>query len=99
MQFINGLWQVKCNELVPVNFDWTQNGIACGDIIITDPEGNRSDNQVTHVGDYFVFDQTRVSDTSTGDYGDGGYYWRMFNLTESGSIWLSAWDLQHLLFG
>lgn len=99
LEFVNGLWQVKCYELVPINFDWTQNGIACGDIIITDAEGNRSDNQVTHVGDYFVFDQTMVSDTSTGDYGDGGYYWRMFNLTESGSIWLSAWDLQHLLFG
>lgn len=54
---------------------------------------------MTHVGDYFVFDQTATADTGYGDVGSGGYYWRKFRLRTSGEIWLSAWNLDHLLFG
>lgn len=53
---------------------------------------------MTHVGDYFVFDQTATGDTGVGGVGDGNYYWRKFKLRTSGEIWLSAWNLNHLLF-
>lgn len=99
LKYVNGLWQVYSEELAPAGFDWTENGIAVEDIIITDKNGVRSPNQVTHVGDYFVFDQTATADTGVGGVGDGNYYWRKFKLRTSGEIWLSAWNLNHLLFG
>lgn len=99
LKYINGLWQVYCKELVPVDMDWTDNGIAVEDIIITDKNGVKQANQITEVGKYFVFDQTATADTGYGDVGSGGYYWRKFRLRTSGEIWLSAWNLNHLLFG
>lgn len=99
LKYVNGLWQVYSEELAPAGFDWTENGIAVEDIIITDKNGVRSPNQVTHVGDYFVFDQTATADTGYGAMGTGGWYWRKFRLRTSGEIWLSAWNLNHLLFG
>lgn len=99
LKYVNGLWQVYSKELVPVSFNWTDNGIAVEDIIITDKNGVKLPNQVTHVGDYFVFDQTATGDTGVGGVGDGNYYWRKFKLRTSGEIWLSAWNLNHLLFG
>lgn len=99
LEYVNGLWQVYCKELVPVDMDWTDNGIAVEDIIITDKNGVKQANQITEVGKYFVFDQTATADTGYGDVGSGGYYWRKFRLRTSGEIWLSAWNLNHLLFG
>lgn len=99
LKYVNGLWQVYCKELVPVAFNWTDNGIAVEDIIITDKNGAKLPDQMTHVGDYFVFDQTATGDTGVGGVGDGNYYWRKFKLRTSGEIWLSAWNLNHLLFG
>lgn len=99
LKYVNGLWQVYSKELVPVAFDWTTNGIAVEDIIITDKNGAKLPDQMTHVGDYFVFDQTATGDTGVGGVGDGNYYWRKFKLRTSGEIWLSAWNLNHLLFG
>lgn len=99
LKFVNGLWQVRTNELVPTAFNWTENGIACSDIIMTDKNGNRIANQTAHNGGYYVINQTLVTDTGVGAYGDGGYYWRMFNLLGSGKIWLSAWGVDHLLYG
>ena len=99
LKYVNGLWQVYSEELAPAGFDWTENGVAVEDIIITDKNGVRSPNQVTHVGDYFVFDQTATADTGYGAMGTGGWYWRKFRLRTSGEIWLSAWNLNHLLFG
>ena len=99
LQYVYGLWQVYCEELVPAEFNYLENGIAVEDIIITDKNGNRLPDQMTHVGDYFVFDQTATADTGYGAMGSGGWYWRKFKLRTSGEIWLSAWNLNHLLFG
>lgn len=99
LKYVNGMWQVYSKELVPVAFNWTDNGIAVEDIIITDKNGAKLPDQMTHVGDYFVFDQTATGDTGVGGVGDGNYYWRKFKLRTSGEIWLSAWNLNHLLFG
>lgn len=99
LKFVNGLWQVYCQDLAPAEFNWTDNGIAVEDIIITNKDGARLPDQMTHVGDYFVFDQTATADTGYGAMGSGGWYWRKFRLRTSGEIWLSAWNLNHLLFG
>ena len=99
LKYVHGLWQVYCKELAPAEFDWRENGVAVEDIIITDKNGNRLPDQMTHVGDYFVFDQTATADTGYGAMGSGGWYWRKFKLRTSGEIWLSAWNLNHLLFG
>lgn len=99
LKFVNGLWQVRCDELVPVNFNWVDNGVAVEDIIRTDKAGNRTPSQIVNTGDYFVIDQSRTSDTGVGGNGDGGYYWRKFNFRTGGAVWLSAWNAQHLFFG
>lgn len=99
LQFVNGIWQVKCDDLCPVEFDWTQNGIACEDIDITDANGNVIGDQVTKVGSYFVINPNKVVSDGEGAYGSGGYYWRHITLAASGQIWLSVWDINHLLHG
>lgn len=99
LQFVNGIWQVRCDDLCPVDFDWTQNGIACEDIDITDANGNVIDDQVTKVGSYFVISTSKVVSDGEGAYGSGGYYWRHVTLVASGQIWLSVWDVNHLLHG
>ncbi|MFV0394033.1 MAG: N-acetylmuramoyl-L-alanine amidase, partial [Coprobacillaceae bacterium] len=42
---VNGIWQLKCNALVPVAFSWNDNGIPLDDIDFTDSKGNRLGNQ------------------------------------------------------
>ena len=27
VKYVNGMWQIKCDYLAPVGFDWTENGI------------------------------------------------------------------------
>lgn len=99
LKLANGIWQVRCNELVPCEFNWTDNGIACADITITDASGNRIADQVTKVGSYFTIEPSKVVNIGTGAYGSGNYYWRQVQLAASGWIWLSVWDKNHLLNG
>ena len=99
LQFVNDIWQVRCNDLVPVEFDWTDNGIACEDIDITDANGNVISDQETKVGSFFVINPNRVVSDGEGAYGSGNYYWRHVTLAASGQIWLSVWSVDHLLRG
>ena len=99
LQFVNGIWQVRCNYLAPAEFDWTQNGIACEDIDLVDGNGNLLADQVTKVGSYFVINPNTIVSDSGGAYGSGGYYWRHVTLAASGQIWLSVWSVDHLLHG
>ena len=99
LQFVNGIWQVKCDDLCPVDFDWTENGIDVADIDITDANGNVIADQETKVGSYFTINPNKVICVGDGAYGSGGYYWRQVTLKASGTIWLSVWDLNHLLMG
>jgi hypothetical protein len=99
LQFVNGIWQVRCDDLCPVDFDWTDNGIDVADIDITDANGNVIDDQVTKVGSYFVINPNKVVSDGEGAYGSGSYYWRHITLAASGQIWLSVWDINHLLYG
>ena len=84
LQFVNGIWQVRCDDLCPVDFD------ASGNVI---------SDQETKVGSYFVINPNKVVSDGEGAYGSGSYYWRHITLAASGQIWLSVWDTNHLLHG
>lgn len=99
LQFVNGIWQVRCDDLCPTDFDWTDNGIDVADIDITDASGNVISDQVTKVGSYFVINPNKIVSDGEGAYGSGGYYWRHITLAASGQIWLSVWNINHLLYG
>lgn len=81
---------IQCNEIVPLNFVARENAIPS--------------TAVVHPGTSktFTHDLNFVSDSGVGGYGDGGYYWRLFNYKTyygySVAIWLSAWDLNHLVY-
>ncbi|MGL9970347.1 hypothetical protein [Enterococcus sp. DIV1420a] len=88
--------ELRCDYLVPVGFNWVENGIPYLSITPTSS---------------FTFRFTPYySDSGTGGYGTGGYYWRLFNMKYpvkkgyntqwlSNSVWLSAWNGIHLLYG
>ncbi|WP_442896399.1 peptidoglycan amidohydrolase family protein [Enterococcus sp. BWR-S5] len=99
LQYVNSIWQVRCNELAPVDFDWTQNGIACADITLTDSKGNVLANQVTTKGSYFVIPEINVNDVGLAQKGSGNYYWLPVQFRNGGRVWLSAWNKKHLLKG
>lgn len=99
LQFVNGIWQVRCDDLCPVDFDWKDNGIDVADIDLVDSNGNVIGDQVTKVGSFFVINPAKVVSDGEGAYGSGGYYWRHVTLAASGQIWLSVWDTNHLLYG
>jgi hypothetical protein len=81
---------IQCNEIVPLNFVARENAIPSTAVV------HSADNHS------FIHDLNFVSDSKTGGYGDGGYYWRLFNYKTyygySVAIWLSAWDLNHLVY-
>lgn len=99
LQYVNGIWQVRCNDLVPVEFNWTDNGIACADITLTDKNGNTLANQTTQKGSYFIIEESSISSIGKGAYGSGSYYWIPVQFKTGGRVWLSAWDMQHLIKG
>lgn len=95
---VNGIWQVKCDYLVPVEFDWTANGIACGDITLTDANGNPTANQVTQVGNYFTIDVGSVGNCTAAEEGSGGYLWSLVDFKTGGQVWLSIFNKNDLLY-
>lgn len=100
VQKVNGILQVRCNELVPVAFNWTQNGIAAADIDLTDSSGKLLTDQNTVVkGKLFVFNVNRVNSVGSTITADGGYQWSKVNLTTSGTIWLKTTSKNELLTG
>nr|WP_286011677.1 lytic exoenzyme target recognition domain-containing protein [Enterococcus italicus] len=90
LQKVNGIWQVRCNFLVPVEFNWTDNGIAVEDIVLVDKNGYVLKDQMTKTGSLFVFDTNRIKSVSAPIKGSGGYLWCKVNLKSSGGIWLSV---------
>jgi len=101
LKFVNGIWQVRCDELVPTQFDWTENGIACADITLTDSKGNilPETQQVTSKGSYFIIPDVNVNSVGTAQQGSGNYYWLPVQFRGGGRVWLSAWNRKHLLKG
>lgn len=94
---VNNIWQVRCNFLVPIDFNWTDNGIAVDDIVLVDSQGYILGDQTTKNGSYFVFDTNKIKSVSKPQKGSGGYNWCEVDLKSSGKIWLSVADKNDLI--
>lgn len=99
LQKVNGIWQVRCNELVPVGFNWNDNGIAAEDIDEVDANGVKTADQVLQKGGYFVINPNNVRSTGTPLTGSGGYKWAQVNFVHGGLVWLRVNSQNHLLYG
>lgn len=100
VKLINNIWQIRCNSLVPVDFDWTDNGIATADIILVDSNGKPlADQNTIKNGMLFVFNYRNFLGVYDTIQANGGYYWSRVSLKFSGVIWLNVWNRDQLLFG
>ena len=101
VQFVNGIWQIKCDYLVPIGFDWTENGIPVDMVNWVDANGNDlpdGESKDFKAGMFFSFLGDEVNITDTGDGGFyGGYYWRLFEFGQFGTVWLSCWNKDDLV--
>lgn len=101
VQFVNGIYQIKCDYLVPIGFDWTENGIPVSMVNWVDKDGNDlpdGADQDFKAGMFFSFagDETNITDTGNGGY-YGGYYYRQFEFGQFGTVWLSCWNKDDLV--
>lgn len=101
VQFVNGIYQIKCDYLCPVGFDWTENGIPVSLVNWVDKDGNNvadGEDKDFKAGMYFSFqqDEAHISDTGDGGY-YAGYYFRKFEFGQFGTVWLSTWDKDDLV--
>lgn len=97
--FVNGIHQVRSNYLVPVDFNWTDNGIGLGSIDFVDANGNMLANQHYDGSQkHFAFAEGKVSQVSNSIRGSGGYYWIQFHSAETGMFWLSCDNLNDLYY-
>lgn len=101
VKYVNGIWQIKCDYLAPVGFDWTENGIPVSMVNWVDADGNDlpdGSDQDFKAGMFFSFagDETNITDMSDGGY-YGGYYYRHFEFGQFGTVWLSCWDKDDLV--
>lgn len=94
---VNGIWQVRCNFLVPTDFDWTDNGISVDDIVLVDSNGYILKDQATKTGSLFVFNTNYIKTVGSAQSGSGSYNWCQVNLSHSGNIWLSVMDKNDLI--
>ncbi|MHC5226890.1 peptidoglycan amidohydrolase family protein [Enterococcus sp. LJL99] len=97
LQKVNGIWQVRCNFLVPTEFNWTDNGISVDDIVLVDSNGYILKDQTTKTGSLFVFNTNYIKSVSGAQTGSGNYKWCQVNLSHSGNIWLSVMDKNDLI--
>ena len=59
VKYVNGMWQIKCDYLAPVGFDWTENGIPVSMVNWVDENGNNlpdGADQDFKAGMYFSFE-------------------------------------------
>ena len=101
VKFVNGIWQIKCDYLAPIGFDWTENGIPVDMVNWVDADGNDlpdGESKDFKAGMFFSFagDETNIVDTEDGGY-YGGYYWRLFEFGQFGTVWLSCWNKDDLV--
>ena len=101
VQFVNGIWQIKCDYLSPIGFNYLENGIPVAMVNWVDKDGNDlpdGADQDFKAGMYFSFsgDETNITDTGEGGY-YGGYYYRRFEFGQFGTVWLSCWNKDDLV--
>lgn len=103
VKFVSGCYQIKCNDLAPTQFTWLENGIPVAMVNWVNKNGsNMTDGKDKDfkAGMYFTFagDEAHITDTGQGGY-NYGYYWRKFTFGKFGTVWLSAWNKNHLVTG
>ncbi|MEB7954605.1 hypothetical protein [Enterococcus faecalis] len=92
-RFSSSQYLIVSNYLVPVGYTDAENGIPIGTVDMYQKR--------------FCIPQTsraHWSVANAGGYGTGGYWWTLFRATENTvgktkNIWLSAWNLNHLVYG
>ena len=101
VKLVNDIYQIKCDYLCPIGFDWTENGIPVSLVNWVDENGNHVPDGADKdfkAGMYFSFEVDEVHITDTGDGGYyGGYYYRSFEFGQFGTVWLSVWDKDDLV--
>lgn len=101
VKYVNGIFQIKCDYLVPIGFDWTENGVPVSMVNWVDANGNDipdGADQEFKAGMFFSFagDENNITDTGEGGY-YGGYYYRRFEFGQFGTVWLSCWNKDDLV--
>lgn len=101
VKFVNDCWQIKCDYLCPVGFDWTENGIPVAMVNWVDKDGNHvpdGKDEDFKAGMFFSFegDEAHIRDLGDGGY-YGGYYYHLFEFGQYGPVWLSTWDKDDLV--
>ena len=101
VQFVNGIWQIKCDYLCPIGFNYFQNGIPVDMVNWVDKDGNDlpdGESKDFKAGMFFSFagDENNITDTGEGGY-YGGYYYRRFEFGQFGTVWLSCWNKDDLV--
>lgn len=101
VKFVNGIYQIKCDYLSPIGFNFYDNGVPVAMVNWVDANGNDlpdGADQDFKAGMFFSFkdDEVNITDTGIGGY-YGGYYWRQFEFGQFGPVWLSCWNKDDLV--
>lgn len=101
VQFVNGIYQIKCYYLSPIGFNFLDNGIPVDMVNWVDENGNDipdGESKDFKSGMFFSFEgyENNITDTGEGGY-YGGYYYRRFEFGQFGTVWLSCWDKDDLV--
>ena len=101
VKFIVGCYQIRCDDLVPLDFDWFDNGIPVAMVNWVDKNGGQVKDGADKdfkAGMYFSFelDENYITDSGEGGY-YGGWYYRKIIFGQYGGVWLSVWDKNHLI--
>lgn len=101
VKYVNGIWQIKCDYLCPIGFNYFENGIPVTMVNWVDKDGNDlpdGADQEFKAGMFFSFagDENNITDTGQGGY-YGGYYFRKFEFGQFGTVWLSCWNKDDLV--
>ena len=101
VQFVNGIYQIKCDYLSPIGFTYFENGVPVDMINWVDKDGNDipdGDSKDFKSGMFFSFEgyENIITDTGEGGY-YGGYYYRRFEFGQFGTVWLSCWNKDDLV--
>lgn len=99
--FVNGIYQIKCDYLVPAGFDWSDNGIPVSLVNWVDENGDNVPDGADKdfkPGMYFSFeiDEDHITDTGQGGF-YGNWYYRKFEFGQFGTVWLSCRDKDDLV--
>ena len=101
VKYVNGIWQIRCDYLTPIGFNFYDNGVPVDMVNWVDKDGNDipdGDSKDFKSGMFFSFagDENNITDTGEGGY-YGGYYYRRFEFGQFGTVWLSCWNKDDLV--